>query len=465
MGGDGFRMGVEPSGQLANLLVEARQDGDAALGHAAVEQLTYLYGHLGGHLVGVGLDYPHASSFLAGQALLPDVGVGVDKICIAQAPHEVREESAVEIDYLPAAAAVYRERLRLRLSRLHVHIDLPRHDVGIAVAPAVDGLLDVAHDEALMAACRVLLQQRAEVIPLQAARVLELVDEYVVYLCARLLVDECRVAWSRGHAHEHEARVSQHEAAVAPAVLPYLRFDAADELQLVEVLADERNGILFLDDADECGEHRAERPILGIDGIAQGRPGVAPCLLAHGVLPSRERYLRRQPLARLLEQAVGTVSLPVEVVLLGAEAVAQGEEALGHRLFVAACLPLPRVQSAAQADERVRMLAQQRVKLLRVPEVCLAVEVLPERRQLPLDVPSLFVFDVSLDVADDGAHGRRVEPLPGDEVVDALADDTLRVELDVEVMPQLQLLGQPAEDADHERVDGLDTESRVVVEY
>ena len=64
----------------------------------------------------------------------------------------------------------------------------------VAVSPAVDGLLHVAHDEAVGALRKAFEQEQAEVVPLHTAGVLKLVNHHVAYVGTQLLEDKRGVA-------------------------------------------------------------------------------------------------------------------------------------------------------------------------------------------------------------------------------------------------------------------------------
>ena len=72
--------------------------------------------------------------------------------------------------------------------------DTVAQQCAVAVAEAVDGLLLVADDEAVVALGDAVGDKRTQVVPLHVRRVLELVDQKVVERHAETLVDEGRVA-------------------------------------------------------------------------------------------------------------------------------------------------------------------------------------------------------------------------------------------------------------------------------
>ena len=72
-------------------------------------------------------------------------------------------------------------------------VDLGVQKVPVTAAPAVDALLDVAHDEVAALLRFTLPQQREEILPLDVGRVLELVQQEMLVAHAQLLVHEGRV--------------------------------------------------------------------------------------------------------------------------------------------------------------------------------------------------------------------------------------------------------------------------------
>ena len=71
-----------------------------------------------------------------------------------------------------------------------------RQNLPVAVAPAVDALLDVAHYQAAFLSGQALLQQQPEVLPLHPRRVLKLVNHHRVKGGADFLVHERRIAFT-----------------------------------------------------------------------------------------------------------------------------------------------------------------------------------------------------------------------------------------------------------------------------
>ena len=100
----------------------------------------------------------------------------------------MRKESVVEQDNLPAGAVVMVQRFYLRL--LEFLLQAAAQQAPVAPSPAVNALLDIAHHQGVVAGGHAVLQQRAEVVPLDIGRILEFVQEEVVEAHAQFLIDE-----------------------------------------------------------------------------------------------------------------------------------------------------------------------------------------------------------------------------------------------------------------------------------
>ena len=133
--------------------------------------------------------------------------VGVD---VAQAQHAggVREEAVVEADHGARAAPVALQGHNLGVREGFLHLATQQFPVGIA--PAVDALLDVAHDQVAARSGLAFLQQRQEILPLDAGRVLELVEQEMLVAHAQLLIDERGAGAADDVAQERVGLVQAH---------------------------------------------------------------------------------------------------------------------------------------------------------------------------------------------------------------------------------------------------------------
>ena len=118
-------------------------------------------------------------------------------------------------------------------------------DVPVAVAPAVDGLLHIAYNQTVCTLGQSFVEQQAEVVPLHAAGVLELVNHDVVQGGAHLFVDERGVACS-GQAMEQGGGVGQQEAVLFGIEGVHLVGQAVKQLQGTQVLQGEAAAVHLL---------------------------------------------------------------------------------------------------------------------------------------------------------------------------------------------------------------------------
>ena len=102
------------------------------------------------------------------------------------------EERVVEVHDILQTPPVLLLEFHLGEGEIFVHLVVQQGPVGIA--PAVDALLHVAHYQVLVVVSVALLEQRAEVLPLNVGSVLELVYQEVLVAHSHLFVHEGRVA-------------------------------------------------------------------------------------------------------------------------------------------------------------------------------------------------------------------------------------------------------------------------------
>ena len=105
------------------------------------------------------------------------------------------DDLVVELHHGGQAAVILPEYLHLGAGRVELRLRLRVEDFPVAAPPAVDRLLDVAHDQhrGRLALRHGVLQQGQEVLPLLDGGVLKFVDHEVFEAVADLLVDERRV--------------------------------------------------------------------------------------------------------------------------------------------------------------------------------------------------------------------------------------------------------------------------------
>ena len=137
----------------------------AGEGEADVSEPLFLFGNFLTHIVVYFLQ--------------PERCVGIQAVELTGG---FREEVVVEADDVFAAAPVRLERLFVRVPLTQLFFESVQQTPG-AASPAIDALLDVAHDEIAAADGLVFEEQRLENLPLQRAGVLKLIDHHVVQFC------------------------------------------------------------------------------------------------------------------------------------------------------------------------------------------------------------------------------------------------------------------------------------------
>ena len=126
--------------------------------------------------------------------LLTDVAVdGADLVPAQQAVQFAGgegEEFIVEADDRPAGPVIPVQDALGARGQAEFLLETGLQQVPVGAAETVDGLLDVAHDQVVEAGRVAVVQQRAEVLPLDQGRILELVQEEVLETDAQFLIDE-----------------------------------------------------------------------------------------------------------------------------------------------------------------------------------------------------------------------------------------------------------------------------------
>ena len=237
-------------GNEGDVLVGTQQNGNLMGWNTSLKQFTDATGHLVEHVVVVvfsrqELDVDTSAILFALGVLLSDIRVGLLQLwgiagidftfaLILELGSRL-EETVVEDDNVLLRPIVGVEGLHLELFfgmrklALNVVEQSP-----VARAPAIDALLDVAHDEVAAAAAHGLAKQHLEILPLHRTGVLELVDHHMVELCANLLEDERRVA-AVDERVEQLLGVAEQEAVALLVELAHLLLDAVEQSQLTKI--------------------------------------------------------------------------------------------------------------------------------------------------------------------------------------------------------------------------------------
>ena len=98
------------------------------------------------------------------------------------------KKTVVELDYIPEASVVAVKGLHFAPGKFSLH--LARHHPPVGAAPAVDALLHVTHQKVLLSLRDTVLDERAEIVPLNPGRVLKFVQQKMLEPHSQLLVDE-----------------------------------------------------------------------------------------------------------------------------------------------------------------------------------------------------------------------------------------------------------------------------------
>ena len=253
-----------------DVAVDTHQNGNLALWHLAVAQFLDGIDQSAEclFLIVVGgqqLDSDKALVRLVGRYLLTHLGIGPLQLTSLWLLLQLvvlylgcsLEEGIVELNDVALRSAVHLQHFGAQ----HVGRELLLNVVQqppVAASPAVDTLLDVAHNQVFaVAMAHGLEQQHAEVLPLHGAGVLEFVYHDVLQLRANLLEDKRRVAVADEGVKQF-LRVAQQEAVSLVVHRAYLIFYTAEQPHLVQVAQ------------GECGR-LVESPLAGtlFDGIAQ----------------------------------------------------------------------------------------------------------------------------------------------------------------------------------------------------
>ena len=120
-----------------------------------------------------------------------------------------------------------------------------REEPTIGIAEAVDALLGIPDEEAVLPIAHGLAQQREEVLVLHLARVLELVDHVVRYARADPLVEEGRLPWvdMPQQVGDQRRRVTQYAEALGIAQRVQLLLDLDEETVEAQLLEHRCHGL------------------------------------------------------------------------------------------------------------------------------------------------------------------------------------------------------------------------------
>ena len=217
------------------------------------------------------------------------------------------EEAVVEVYNAVFATVVRVQRFSPRFPCVHA-LCQSAQQAPLTATPAVYALLYVAHYQVRASQCLVLEQKHTEVVPLQTARILELVYHYVPQHGAYLLKHE-GVVLSVYQSREQGRGARQGECLPLLVYVPHYLVYAREQLQLVGIVPCQFGGIelacQFLLLAQELLEPVAQ-------GIHQrARPGIVLVLLQQQSASVHQEFLEDFPLCHILGILVIQQSLQI----------------------------------------------------------------------------------------------------------------------------------------------------------
>ena len=217
------------------------------------------------------------------------------------------EEAVVEVYYTMFATVVRVQRFCPRVPRVHA-LCQSAQQAPLSATPAIYALLYVAHYQIRASQCLVLEQKHTEVVPLQTARILELVYHYVPQHGTYLLEHE-GVVLSVYQSREQGRGARQGECLPLLVYVPHYLVYAREQLQLVGIVPCQFGGIelacQFLLLAQELLEPVAQ-------GIHQrARPSIVLVLLQQQSATVLQKLLEDFPLCHVLGILVIQQSLQI----------------------------------------------------------------------------------------------------------------------------------------------------------
>ena len=369
-------------------------------------------------------------------------------------------DAVVELDDRRQRAPVVAQVDHLGIRGRELAARLAVENLPVAAPPAVNRLLDVAHqkDRYLLRLRHGVVQQGQEVAPLARRGVLELVYHVALEAVAHLLVDERRVVVA-DELGQDVLRLREEHRALLVAEALHLRVEVGQQGEAAVVLAQQRRGVPQPDVEPEDVADVAQQGLQPGDERLCGRTFGAPPLggAAHPLDGGRRRL---QLVARRREEVVG------EAAALAREVGGRDPRLLHQTQRLARLL----LHGAPRRARLLARLAHQTAQLLlgqRAPErlaVLLLEELAREGQNAVADVPAAAVVDALLDEVREPALQLAVLGDALHERVGALGQQTLRLDFDVVVEVEAQLADEGPQDALEEGIDGQHREVRIVVQ-
>ena len=377
--------------------------------------------------------------------------------------HACFDQAVVELDDRLFASVVRVERRGPRV--FEPRGDLTAQNPPVSAPPAVDRLLDVAHQQhrfVLGLRDRV-FEQRDEIAPLTLRSVLKLVDHETGERIADLLVDKRRVVVSHQLAEDRVGFRNRYQVLLRADFGYFLR--QVVEQREAAVVGREQPG--RIQEADVVVVDRAE---LGQQS-SEGRHD-APCRFFPGASGRNPFFLRFEGVEHSLavggDRSVGRLD---EIADASASAVGEvfgGQsgriddgQSLGRRFFHFVFDP------AAPGDCR-RNDARQlfaRCLVAGCRAVSFSEQLAAQLRNFAADVPAAVRVDLFLHEVQHPVAQRAVDGDAVDQPVRRAVEDRIRLELQIEVQIDPEFLDERADDPLEKLVDRQDRKTAVVVQY
>ena len=392
------------------------------------------------------------------------------QVLAVQVLHRLLEHPVVEVYHVRFAPSVHLQRLQSDGEVVQFPVQSVQ-DAPVAVSPAVDGLLHVAHDQAVLALCQSFQQQQAEVVPLHAARVLELVNHHVADGRPYLFEDKRRVPLLHQPVQQG-VRVRQQEAVLFPVQRLHLLVYVVQQLQLVQVLprqaAAVHRPVPLRSQAFRLLQQRHQVPFRQVRNLFP----LLRCLCAPVVRAGQASLqggvhhvlVRQLPVLQFAEVAPDAPGSPLQVLRYQSVSLQFPFKLFPERLHLLQRLRFQFLQRLLVQLHHLRF-AQAFPQSVSLLQVTLVEDVPSEALDFVRHVPALVVGDAFVDVVQQPAHHRCVRCQLLDEAVHRLVQYLRVVQFDVQVRAQLQFAGQVPHHRLEERVDCLHPEAAVVVQH
>ena len=330
----------------------------------------------------------------------------------------------------------------------------------VAAAPAVDRLLDVAHDQhrGLLGLGHRIAEERQEVLPLLDRRILKLVDHEAFEAVADFLVDERRVVVSDEFGEDVFRLGEQHHVLLVAHAL-HLGVEVREQGEAAVVLAQQRASVPRTDVAVVEVAHRAQQRLQSGDERRRRRTLRTPPLGRGAHLRDRRTVGLDLAVGHGVEPVGEAAALAREV---GGREPCRGDDAdrLGGRFAqpgagrfgVGRRLPDDASELFARARRGERLL------------VLLLEELAAQRENAFADIPFAPLVDALLHEIREPTLQIAVDGDLLDQRIGALREHRRGLDLDVVVEVDAELLDEGAQDALEKGVDRENRKARVVVQ-